>query len=153
MPPYAPLYGPNELRPSRPMALEAWLGQERQAAAFDCPPGRQQAADGGLVEAVVDQVDHALVVLGADHPAGGPAGLLSGGGGGGVAMKAPIRRSPGRSMPSPKAPPSTAKPMPWLVLLKRSRKAWRWPSSICRDCCQIGICGWAARNSASTRRR
>ncbi|MDT4836120.1 hypothetical protein FQZ97_698060 [compost metagenome] len=66
-----------------------------------------------------------------------------------MAMKAPIRRSPGRSMPSPKAPPSTAKPMPCEPWTKRSRKPWRSASLMLRDCAHTGICGCSLRKRCS----
>ena len=42
---------------------------QRQPTAIHFPPGRQQLADSGLVEAIINQVDHALVFDGADDAA------------------------------------------------------------------------------------
>ena len=70
-----------------------------------------------------------------------------------VAMKAPISRLPGRSTPSAKAPPSTAKPTPRPSSVKRARKAARLASSMPGVCCQTGTCGWRARISSATRAR
>lgn len=51
----------------------------RQAQQFHLPPARQQSAYFGAGEAVVDQVEHALIFGRADHPAGGLYDLLQAG--------------------------------------------------------------------------
>ena len=52
---------------------------QRQPTAIHLPPGRQQLADSGLVEAIINQVDHALVFDGADDAPGSLNNLLQSG--------------------------------------------------------------------------
>src|SRR5690554_4815009 len=54
-------------------------GPGRQSVAVGKPPAGQQTINAGLQETVVNQPDHAPVVRGADHPAGGLGHFLQAG--------------------------------------------------------------------------
>src|SRR5690554_915586 len=144
---------------------------------FHLPPPRQQLAHPRLTEAVIQQPEHALILRAADHPAGGLHHLLQTGKqvgivvtvaeqlvhagadlfgnrvdlgqpqGGNEGADQPLA---GRSMPSPKAPPSTANPTCRLSPVKLSRKALRAASSMPADCTCSGMPGQCDCSSSTT---